>query len=459
MNAKMMTAACALMAVLCGGAFAGDEMAAGPANTYVQVGRLLADPASGTVEAQKTIVITDGKITAIKDGFVSGKGETIDLRNEFVLPGFIDSHVHLTSEQSAHSEMDNVKMSSADRAIEGALHARRTINAGFTTVANLGGDSDAVLALRDGIAAGKIPGPRIIAAGGVAADGGHFDIHGFRSEVMELLHNKSLCSGADECRKKVRELIGRGFDEIKIASTGGVLSNTAAGLAQQMTQAEINAIVETAHALGRHVVCHAHGTDGINAALAGGVDSIEHGTFLDERSVELFKKSGAYYVPTMMAAEYVANIARMPNSFFSEAQKQKALSVGPKLVEAVKRAHAAGVKFAFGTDTGVSRHGDNAREFRLMVDAGFTPLDAIRSATVWGAAHNNLSREIGALTPGHSADLVAVHGDPLKDVTLLEHVGFVMARGHVMKDCDHGSCPPEQMVALPTDNAGFGDEE
>jgi imidazolonepropionase-like amidohydrolase len=374
------------------------------------------------------------------------------------LPGLIDSHVHLTMQQSAHSEMDRVKMSSADLAIEGALHARRTLDAGFTTVANLGGDPDAVLALREGIAAGKIPGPRIIAAGGVAADGGHFDVQGFREDVIELLHPRTLCSGADDCRRAVREQVRRGFDEIKIASTGGVLSNTAAGLAQQMTQAEINAIVETAHQLGRHVVCHAHGVDGINAALAGGVDSIEHGTFLDDESIRLFKKTGAYYVPTMMAADFVGTQARRPDTFFTAAQKQKALLVGPKLKEAVKRAHAAGIKFAFGTDSGVSRHGDNAREFALMVEAGFTPLDAIRAATVWGAAHNKLSAEIGSLAPGKAADIIAVKGDPLNDVTQLEHVEFVMHAGRVHKNCG-GACPPIDTADLtPPDNSGYGDE-
>jgi imidazolonepropionase-like amidohydrolase len=256
----------------------------------------------------------------------------------------------------------------------------------------------------------------------------------------------------------VREAVSRGFDEIKIASTGGVLSNTAAGLAQQMTFDEIKAIVETAHQLGRHVVCHAHGTDGINAALAAGVDSIEHGTYLDARSVELFRKTGAYYVPTMMAADFVGREARRAGSFLTEAQKQKALAVGPKLAQAVKRAHAGGVKFAFGTDTGVSRHGQNAHEFALMVEAGFTPLDAIRAATVWGAAHNKLSGEIGSLAPGKSADIIAVLGDPLADIATLERVAFVMARGRVFKNCG-SACPPIDTADLSVpSNAGFGGE-
>ncbi|MFO1187279.1 MAG: amidohydrolase family protein [Alphaproteobacteria bacterium] len=434
------------------------EESAGPAITLIQAGRLLADPATGRVETDKTIVVADGKIVAIEDGFPNRKGDVIDLRNAFVLPGFIDSHVHLTFEQSAHSEIDQVRLSSADRAVLGALYARRNLEAGFTTVADLGGDPDAALALRDGTATGKIPGPRIIAAGGVAAIGGHFDIHGFRQDVEDVLHPRSLCAGADDCRRAVREQVSRGFDEIKIASTGGVLSNTAAGLAQQMTSDEIKAIVETAHQLGRHVVCHAHGTDGINAALAAGVDSIEHGTYLDARSVELFKKNGAYYVPTMMAADFVGREARRPGTFFTPAQQEKALKVGEKLVEAVKRAHAAGVKFAFGTDTGVSAHGNNAREFALMVAAGFTPLDAIRAATVWGAAHNKLSGEIGSIAQGKSADIVAVLGDPLKDVSELEHVAFVMARGSVFKNCG-GGCPAVDTGDLSVrSNAGVGDE-
>jgi imidazolonepropionase-like amidohydrolase len=458
MKLAIATGALALLFTVTGGQ-AAELASAGPALTYIEVGRLLADPATGRVEANQTIVIEDGKITAIKSGFVAGKGDVIDLRDSFVLPGLIDSHVHLTMQQSAHSEMDQVKMSSADRTIEGALHARRTLDAGFTTVADLGGDSDAVIALRDGIAAGKIPGPRVIAAGGVAADGGHFDIQGFREDVMDALHRRTLCSGADDCRRAVRKAIRRGFDEIKIASTGGVLSNTAAGLAQQMTQAEISAIVETAHQLGRHVVCHAHGVDGINAALEAGADSIEHGTYLDAESIRLFKKTGAYYVPTMMAADFVGTEARRPDTFFTAAQKQKALLVGPKLQEAVKRAHAAGVKFAFGTDSGVSAHGDNAHEFALMVAAGFTPLDAIRAATVWGAAHNKLSAEIGSLAPGKSADLIAVRGDPLKDVAELERVTFVMRAGQVFKSCGAAPCPPIDTADLTLPGGtGLGDE-
>jgi imidazolonepropionase-like amidohydrolase len=211
--------------------------------------------------------------------------------------------------------------------------------------------------------------------------------------------------------------------------------------------------------LGRRVVAHAHGVDGINAALAAGVDSIEHGTYLDAESIRLFKKTGAYYVPTMMAADFVGREARRPDSFFTAAQKQKALLVGPKLQEAVKRAHAAGVKFAFGTDTGVSPHGQNAHEFALMVEAGFTPIDAIRAATVWGAAHNQLSAEIGSLAPGKAADLIAVHGDPLKDVAELEHVTFVMRSGAVHKNCGGAPCPPSVTADLtPPGGTGFGDE-
>lgn len=447
----------AVLAAAAGGSRAAEE-SAGPAITLIQAGRVLADPATGRVETNKTIVVADGKIVAIEDGFPNRKGDVVDLRNSFVLPGLIDSHVHLTSQQSAHSETDQVKLSSADRAVLGALYARRTLEAGFTTVADLGGDSNAVLALRDGTATGKIPGPRIIAAGGVAAIGGHFDVHGFRQDVEDVLHPRSLCAGADDCRRAVREQVSRGFDEIKIASTGGVLSNTAAGLAQQMTSDEIKAIVETAHQLARHVVCHAHGTDGINAALAAGVDSIEHGTYLDQRSIELFKQNGAYYVPTMMAADFVGREARRPGTFFTPAQKEKALKVGEKLVEAVKRARAAGVKFAFGTDSGVSPHGQNGHEFALMVGAGFTPLDAIRAATVWGAAHNKLSGEIGSLAPGKSADIIAVMGDPLTDVTELERVAFVMGRGSVFKNCGNG-CPAIDAADLSVpSNSGFGDE-
>ena len=402
-----------------------------PTTTYIHAGRLLADPASGRVETNKTIVVTAGKVAEIRDGFV-GEGQVVDLRDQFVMPGFIDSHVHLTFESSPTSRLDAVTKSTVDQAFDGVVFARRTVRAGFTTVVDLGSDPQAINALRDATATGKVVGPRIIAAGGVAAHGGHGDVHGYRQEIIDLFRSPTLCSGADDCARAVRQAIQGGADIIKTASTGGVMSNTAAGLGQQMSDAELVAIVDTAHRLGRKVAAHAHGTDGVNAALRAGVDSVEHGTYLDAESIRLFKAKGSYLVPTLLAGDTVARQAETAD-WMPAPVRAKARTVGPLMVDALRRAHQGGVRIAFGTDSAVSKHGENAREFALMVKAGLTPLETIKSATVWAATHAGLEAEIGTLAAGKSADIVAVKGDPLTDVSSLEKMGFVMARGVVVR--------------------------
>ena len=426
---KLLASACAL-------ALAGALTSVACAQTlFVQAGRLLADPATGKVETAKTLVLQNGKVTRIVDGYVSEPGGVVvDLKDSFVLPGLIDSHVHLTGQQSPTSRLDNVTRSPADDAMIGAGFARKTLMAGFTTVADLGADNRAIFALRDGIKRGDVIGPRIIAAGSaVSVHGGHGDVNGYSEEVMHVLRPTSVCSGADDCRRAVREQVWLGADIIKITATGGVLSNTAAGLNQQFSDAELAAIVETAHRMGRKVTAHAHGVDGINSFLRAGGDSIEHGTYLDNDSIALFKKNGAYLVPTLMAGDFVYRIATGPNNFLTPAQTAKALEAGPKLLDMAHRAHAAGVRVAFGTDTGVSAHGDNAGEFVLLVKAGFTPLEAIQTATVNAADHFSLSGEIGSLAPGKTADLIAVKGDPLADVSVLQHVTSVIKGGMVVK--------------------------
>jgi len=402
-----------------------------PTTTYIHAGRLLADPASGRVETNKTIVVTAGKVAEIRDGFV-GEGKVVDLRDQFVMPGFIDSHVHLTFESSPTSRLDAVTKSTVDQAFDGVVFAKRTVRAGFTTVVDLGSDPQAINALRDATATGKVVGPRIIAAGGVAAHGGHGDIHGYRQEIIDLFRAPTLCSGADDCARAVRLAVQQGADVIKTASTGGVMSNTAAGLGQQMSDAELVAIVDTAHRLGRKVAAHAHGTDGVNAALRAGVDSVEHGTYLDAESIRLFKAKGSYLVPTLLAGDTVARQAETAD-WMPAPVRAKARTVGPLMVDALRRAHQGGVRIAFGTDSAVSKHGENAREFALMVKAGLTPLETIKSATVWAATHAGLEAEIGTLAAGKSADIVAVKDDPLTDVSSLEKMGFVMARGVVVR--------------------------
>ncbi|HEY4585575.1 MAG TPA: amidohydrolase family protein [Brevundimonas sp.] len=412
---------------------AAAPVSAEQATKFVQVGRLLADPASGRVLRDKTLVIRGNQVVEIRDGFV-GEGNVVDLRSAFVLPGLIDSHVHLGSEQSPNSRLDRLTMSNADQAMVGARHARRTLNAGFTTVADLGGANESIFALRDAVRRGDVVGPRIIAAGSsVSVHGGHGDANGYREDILHVLSNESVCSGAEDCRRAVRTQVRAGADIIKITATGGVLSNTAAGLNQQFTQDELASIVEVAHRMGRQVTAHAHGVDGINAFLKAGGDSIEHGTYLDDESVRLFKANGAYLVPTLLAGDFVARVASGPDNFFTPAQTAKALEAGPKMLDMAARAHRGGVKIAFGTDSGVSAHGDNAQEFALLVRAGLTPLQAIQSATVGAAEHLKISAEAGRIAPGMPADLIAVAGDPLNDVTELERVRFVMKGGQVFR--------------------------
>ncbi|MFN7107733.1 MAG: amidohydrolase family protein [Brevundimonas sp.] len=407
-----------------------------PTTTFVEAGRLLADPSNGVVQRGKTLVIRGNQVVEVRDGFVgdASQGKVVNLRGAFVLPGLIDSHVHLTGQQNPNSRLEEVTLSDADQAMVGARYARRTLMAGFTTVADLGASNEAIFALRNAIKTGDVPGPRIIASGSsVSIHGGHGDINGYRDDVMHLLSSESICSGPEDCMRAVRTQVRAGADIIKITATGGVLSNTAAGLGQQFSDPELTAIVDSAHRMGRQVTAHAHGVDGINAFLRAGGDSIEHGTYLDDQSIRLFKSNGAWLVPTLLAGDFVARVASGPNNFFTPAQTAKALEAGPKMLDMARRAHEGGVKIAFGTDSGVSAHGDNAQEFALLVRAGLTPLEAIQAATVGAAEHLRISNEAGKIAPGMPADIVAVTGDPLSDVTELERMKFVMKSGVVYR--------------------------
>lgn len=432
-SALALLAACASVPALLATA---QQPSAASLDTYIHAGRLLADPASGRVLTQQTILVRDGKIVSITAGYTSAPrgAKVVDLKSSFVLPGLIDSHVHITGEQGPDSRIDEFLKTSADQAIDGAGFAMTTLQAGFTTVADLGADANAILALRNGTARGIIPGPRIItSAGAISVHGGHGDANGMPHDMAVMLRGPGVCSGADDCARAVRERVRDGADIIKITATGGVLSNTAAGLGQQFTDDELKSIVQAAHAMGRRVTAHAHGADGINSFLKAGGDSIEHGTYANDESAALFKANGAYLVPTLLAGDFVMREASRPNSFLQPAQKAKALEAGPKMQDMLRRMHAAGVKIAFGTDTGVSAHGDNAQEFALMVGAGMTPLETIQAATVNAADHFSLTAEIGSIAVGKMADIIAVGGDPLSNVRELESVDFVMARGKVYK--------------------------
>jgi len=403
--------------------------------TIIHAGRLLADASAGTVTREQSILVgADGSIVGVEAGYVTREGAAIvDLKDKFVLPGLIDSHVHLTSELSPTQLLDEVSQTASDQALIGAAHARTTLHAGFTTVADLGAANDAIFALRNAIAAGLVPGPRIIAAGAaITPDGGHADAQGYSPAVRDVLRSPNACSGADACRRAVRRQIQAGADIIKITATGGVLSNTAAGLGLQFSEAELAAIIEAAHAMGRQVTAHAHGADGINAALRAGIDAIEHGSYLDEQSITLFRRGHAFLVPTVIAGVHVSELAARGGTL-TQAQRAKAETVGAKMRDMIARARAAGVRVAFGTDSGVSPHGQNWRELDLMVEAGYTPLQTIALATTAAAEHLRLAQTTGRIAPGLAADIIAVSGDPLADIAALHAVPFVMARGTVAK--------------------------
>ena len=399
----------------------------------IHAGHVLAVPGEGYL-TQQTINVKDGRIVSIQPGYKSGrKGvPVIDLKSAYVVPGLIDSHVHITSENGPEGRLKEFTDSSVDTAFDGAAYALKTLEAGFTTVQDVGGSNESVFGLRDAIARGAVPGPRLRASGqAISITGGHGDVNGYSSPVMKLFTGTNICNGADDCRRAVRQQVKEGADIIKITATGGVLSNTSAGLEQQFTNDELVAIVEAAHAMGRQVTGHAHGKAGIDAALRAGIDSIEHGTYLDDETIALFREHDATLVPTVLAGVTVTGWTNEP--WLPEASRKKAAIVGPLMLDMLRRAREGGVNVAFGTDTGVSRHGDNAKEFALMVEAGFTPEAAIRAATVIASKHLEMDADIGTLEAGKFADLVAVTGDPLKSVTELESVDFVMKGGVVYK--------------------------
>jgi len=401
--------------------------------TVIHAGWLLAVPGE-TPQENRSVVIIDGRIDRIEDGFVAPDGaEIIDLSDQYVLPGLIDSHVHLLSELNPNRRLQNVTFSSADWAIDGVRNARRTLLAGFTTVQDVGGDLEAIVALRDGQRDGDIMGPRMRVSGpAVTPTGGHGDINGYNEDIMHAFSSRAACNGPADCRRVVRELIRARVDLIKITATGGVLSVAKSGQNPQFMQDEVEAIVATAKDYGFTVAVHAHGKEGMERAIRAGVDSIEHGTYMDNKTMALMVDHGTWYVPTLMAGDWVTQKSAI-DGFFPEMVRSKAAKIGPLIQDTFYRAHRKGVKIAFGTDTGVSRHGDNAREFALMVQGGMSPADAIRAAT-WNAAQLlNAQDELGSIAPGKWADMIAVVGNPLDDITTLERVRFVMKGGVVYK--------------------------
>jgi len=405
--------------------------------TVIHAGKLLDKPGNPP-RGPSTLIIRNGKIAELLSGHQPGPaGATlIDLKDKFVLPGLIDSHVHLDSDAGGNAALiEAVTDSPARAAYRAAGNAKKTLMAGFTTVRNMGDGTGATLALRDAVAAGELPGPRIIDAGrSISTTSGHMDA---TLSVSEDLHasigQENLCDGVESCRQAIRKQIRRGVDVIKIATTGGVNSRIGAGLGRQLFDDEVKALVDTAHLYGKKVAVHAHGDDGVNIALAAGADSIEHGTMLTDESIKLFKAAGAYYVPTLSTVNgYLERLAANPNAYPPDvlAKVQWRIGVTGK---SLAKAYPAGVKIAFGTDAGVSKHGRNADEFELMVKHGMPASAAIQAATMNAATLLGVEKEVGSLEPGKAADVIAVAGDPITDITTLKSVRFVMKDGRVFK--------------------------
>lgn len=407
------------------------------ATQTVDCGRLL-DVKSGTWRERVSIVVENGVIKSV--GPMTQAAGNVDLSRHACLPGLIDMHVHLTSETQpvVDSYRDRLSSDPQDLAYRSVKYAQRTLMAGFTTVRDLGAADGLNVSLKRAIAAGEIPGPRMFTAGkSIATTGGHADptnnlSHFLSEKVGTPGPEEGVIDSPEEGRQAVRQRYKEGADLIKITATGGVLSQAANGQNSQYTEDELKAIVGTARDYGFRVAAHAHGAEGMKRALRAGVDSIEHGTLMDDETIALFKKTGHWYVPTISAGRYVADKAKDPN-YYSALVRPKAAAIGPQLQATFARAHKAGVKIAFGTDAGVFPHGENAREFGYMVEAGMTPLEAIRAATVHAAALLDQPGRLGSVEPGYAADIVAVEGDPLRDVKLLEQVKFVMKDGVVYK--------------------------
>jgi imidazolonepropionase-like amidohydrolase len=399
----------------------------------IHAGRLISD-ASSAAAGPSTITVIDGKITAISSGLKPAEPgvKLIDLSTKTVLPGLIDSHVHLSSDPGGDFRSEAVDPDEWG-VVVGAKNARITVRAGFTTVRDLGSAQLVGFVLRDGTAKGLIPGPRILSSGpAISIIGGHGDVSGFRPEVNAALDGNNTCTGPDACAARVREASKRGADVIKITATGGVLSQQGRGLGKHFTDAEMSAVVSTAHGLGLKVAAHAHGASGVEGAARAGVDSIEHGTFTDANGLKVMKANGTYMVPTLMAFTGIRE--RLGKNIYTPTVETKVRETLKSVGLALKAAREQGVAIAFGTDSGVFEHGRNAQELALMVElGGLTPSQAIATATTGAAKLLGIENEAGRIAIGYSADIIAVTGDPLTNVRILEKVDFVMVRGRVIE--------------------------
>jgi len=408
-----------------------------PAKTLIHAGSLI-DGRADTARKAVTITVDGDRIAGIADGYTAAAaGDTvIDLTKATVMPGLMDMHVHLTGESSgAAGYAEGYYMNPADVALRSTVYARKTLLAGFTTVRDLGASDNLNTALRDAVAKGWVVGPRIFSVGkALATTGGHGDPTNGLAEIYrgDPGPKEGVINSADDARKAVRQRYKDGADLIKVTGTGGVLSLAKSGMNPQLTEEEFAAIVTTAHDYGMKVAVHAHGDEGMRRAILAGVDSIEHGTYMSEETIKLMLAHGTYYVPTISAGRFVADKAKT-EGYFPAVVRPKAAAIGPLIQATFQRAYQAGVKIAFGTDQGVAPHGENAKEFIYMVEAGMPAMKAIQSATLEGAKLIGIEKDLGTVEAGKIADLVAVPGDPLADIKLMTNVTFVMKAGAVYK--------------------------
>ena len=406
------------------------------ADTLLHVGNLL-DTNNGEISKAVTIRIKGNKILEVTKGYATPKknDQIVNLKQSYVMPGFMDMHVHLAQEYVPKAERRS-KIEPEYRALFAANAASKTLMAGFTSVRNLGDGGMETISLRDAIKEGLVIGPRIFTSGKtIATTGGHGDpTNGMpKDNYSPPSPEEGVIDSPEDAKKAVRQRYKDGADGIKITATGGVLSVAKSGENPQFTNEELNSIVATANDYGLWTAAHAHGKEGMKRAVIAGINSIEHGTYMDQEVMDLMKSKGTYYVPTIMAGDWVAEKAKIPN-FFPALVKPKAKKIGPQIQSTFAKAYKAGVKIAFGTDSGVSAHGDNWQEFILMTNAGMTNQDALKSATIETAKLLRIEDKLGQIKPGMLADIIAVQQNPVEDISTVENVIFVMKDGVIFKD-------------------------
>ena len=411
------------------------------ASTLLHCGKLV-DVRAGSIREEVSVVVDGGRFKSVEAGYSTptAEAETVDLKSHTCMPGLMDMHVHLFIQMSPKHYEELFRLNPADHAFRSAVYAEKTLLAGFTTVRDLGTRNNVSIALKKAIEEGLVKGPRIWNAGqSLATTGGHADLtSGLRADLMgDPGPIEGVVNGLDDARKAVRQRYKEGADLIKITATGGILSVAKSGQNPQFTEREIREIVTTATDYDFHVAAHAHGAEGMKRAIRAGVRSIEHATLADDEAIELFKKHRAWYVPTLAVARFAAEKAEIPG-YFPEVVRAKAVSLGPRAQATFGKAYRAGVKIAFGTDSGVTPHGENGKEFRYMVDAGMPPLEAIRSATLSAAELLGVEDELGSIEEGKLADVIATPEDPTKDIETLNRVSFVMKGGEIYKRPSNG---------------------